>query len=168
MTDGQIYFSSALFYKGIKPAIDFGLSVSRIGNKAQWEGMRKLSKDFRLEYLQYQELLQITRLRATGLSEEAQARLKRGELITQLIRQDKHCPVPLEGQIIYLFALNLGMLDTLSSDGINRFKREILQFIKNRHPQVIKEISSTRTLTEENEKKLGEVLLEFFEQIVDQ
>lgn len=168
MTDGQILFSSALFYKGIKPAIDFGLSVSRIGNKAQWPAMRKLSKDLRLEYLQYQELLQMTRLRATGLSEDAQARLKKGELITQLIRQDRYRPVPLEGQIIYLFALNLGMLDTLSGSGIKNFKNKILQFAKDKNPGLIEAISSTKTLTEDNEEQLGEVLLEFFEQLVEE
>jgi F-type H+-transporting ATPase subunit alpha len=147
MTDGQIYFNSSLFYKGIKPAIDFGLSVSRIGNKAQWPAMRKLSKNLRLEYLQYQELLQITRLRATGLSEDAQARLKRGELITQLIRQDRSRPVPLEGQIIYLFALNLGMLDTLSASGIKTFKNEITQFVKDKNPGLMEAMTSTHTLT---------------------
>jgi len=168
MTDGQILFSSALFYKGIKPAIDFGLSVSRIGNKAQWPAMRKLSKDLRLEYLQYKELLQITRLRATGLSEDAQARLKKGELITKLIGQDRYQPVPLEGQIIYLFALNLGMLDTLSGSGIKKFKDEIFQFVKDKNPGLIDSVSSTHTLTEDNEEQLGEVLLEFFEQLVDE
>jgi len=164
MTDGQIYFNSTLFYKGIKPAIDFGLSVSRIGNKAQWPAMRKLSGNLRLEYLQYQELLQITRLRATGLSEEAQARIKKGEIITQLIGQDKHHPIPLEGQIIYLFALNLGMLDTLSSEGIKQFKDGIYQFIKDRQANLMEAISKTHELTTEQEEKLGAALLEFFEQ----
>ncbi|MCK5179243.1 MAG: F0F1 ATP synthase subunit alpha, partial [Candidatus Omnitrophica bacterium] len=167
MTDGQIYFDSALFYKGVKPAIDFGLSVSRIGNKAQWPAVRKSSKDVRLEYLQYQELLQMTRLRATGLSEEAQARLKKGEIITQLINQNKHQPVPLEGQVIYLFALNLGMLDALSGDSIKRFKEEVLQFVEDRRPGLIEAITSTHDLTGENEEELGSVLLEFFEQIVE-
>ncbi len=105
MTDGQLYFSTALFNKGFKPAIDFGLSVSRIGNKAQWPSMKSLSKSLRLDYLQYKELLQMTQLRTTGLSKEAELRLKRGEAINQLIVQDKNKPVALEEQIIYLFAL---------------------------------------------------------------
>jgi len=167
MTDGQIFFNSALFYKGIKPAIDFGLSVSRIGNKAQWPAMRKFSKDLRLEYLQYQELLQMTRLRATGLSEEAQNRLKRGEIITQLIGQDKYRPVPLVGQVMYLFALNLGMLDTLSGEGLTKFKREIFQFVSDRYPGLVEAMTLTHELTEENEEQLGGALLEFFEQIVE-
>jgi F-type H+-transporting ATPase subunit alpha len=164
MTDGQIYFNSALFYKGIKPAIDFGLSVSRIGNKAQWPAMRKFSKNLRLEYLQYQELLQMTRLRATGLSEDAQTRLKRGEVITCLIGQDKYRPVPLEGQIIYLVALNLGILDALSGDGIKQFKNEIVAFVQDRHPALMEAMSSTHALTQENEEKLGAALMEYFKQ----
>jgi len=164
MTDGQIFFNSALFYKGVKPAIDFGLSVSRIGNKAQWNAMRKLSKDFRLEYLRYQELLQMTRIQSTGLSKEAQARLKKGELITHLISQDKNSPVPLIGQIIYLFALNFGMLDMILGDDIERFKKKIFPFVKNRNPSLIEEIESTHTLTEKSEEQLGKVLVEFFEE----
>ncbi|MEI6631871.1 MAG: F0F1 ATP synthase subunit alpha, partial [bacterium] len=109
MTDGQLYFSTSLFNKGFKPAIDFGLSVSRIGNKAQWPGIKGLSKTLRLDYLQYKELLQMTQLRTTGLSKEAESRLKRGEAINQLIIQDKNKPVALEEQIVYLYALSLGV-----------------------------------------------------------
>ncbi|MBN1870233.1 MAG: F0F1 ATP synthase subunit alpha [Candidatus Omnitrophica bacterium] len=167
MTDGQIYFDSALFYKGVKPAIDFGLSVSRIGNKAQWQAVRKFSKDFRLEYLQYQALLQMTRLRATGLSEEAQTRLKKGEIITQLISQNKHKPVPLEGQVIYLFALSKGMLDALSTSSIKRFKEGVLQFVQDRSPGLIEAIKSAHDVSGENEEELGNVLLDFFDQIVE-
>jgi F-type H+-transporting ATPase subunit alpha len=167
MTDGQIFFDSRLFYRGVKPAIDFGLSVSRIGNKAQWKGMRKYSKDVRLQYLQYRELLQMTRLRTSGLSEDAKARLKRGEIITQLLGQEKYKPVPLIGEIMYLFALNHGMLDPLTPAGIKRFKEEIFQFAKDRNPGLIEQISSTHDLTDENEKQLGEVLLQFFEQILE-
>jgi len=165
MTDGQIFFNSALFYKGVKPAIDFGLSVSRIGTKAQWDAIRNLSKDFRLEYLRYQELLRMTQIQSTGLSEEAQARLKKGELITQLISQDKNKPIPLEGQVIYLFALSLGMLDTLPSSSITKFKDEVLQFTKEKNSELIKEIVSTHTLTDNNKEQLGEVLLEYIEQL---
>ncbi|HTZ11088.1 MAG TPA: F0F1 ATP synthase subunit alpha, partial [Candidatus Margulisiibacteriota bacterium] len=128
MTDGQLYFSTSLFNKGFKPAIDFGLSVSRIGNKAQWPAMKELTKSLRLDYLQYKELLQMTQLRATGLSKEAEARLKRGEAINQLIIQDKNKPVPIEAQVIYLFALTRGILDTLTSSQARQFKQDILPF----------------------------------------
>ena len=81
--------------------------------------------------------------------------------------QDKYQPVPLIGEIMYLLALNHGMLDALTSDGIQRFKEEIFQFVKDKNPKLIEEIASTQDVTDENEKQLGEVFLEFFELIVE-
>jgi F-type H+-transporting ATPase subunit alpha len=162
MTDGQLYFSTSLFNKGFKPAIDFGLSVSRIGNKAQWPAMKGLSKTLRLDYLQYKELLQMTQLRTTGLSKEAETRLKRGEAINQLIIQDKNKPVPLEEQIVYLYALNLGILDNLSAVQIRGFKQKIASFINNRYAKFFPEIRSTRELGEESKASLEEALKEYF------
>jgi F-type H+-transporting ATPase subunit alpha len=164
MTDGQIYFNTALFYKGIKPAIDFGLSVSRIGNKAQWPVMRQVSKNLRLDYLRYQELLQMTRLRATGLSQEAQARLKRGEVITQLICQDKNDPVAIEQQVTYLYALNASMLDGLSPQQVKKFKAEIFTYVNSVHPDLYGEIRSSQKLSEENQHKLETALKRYFDE----
>ncbi len=165
MTDGQLYFSTDLFNKGFKPAIDFGLSVSRIGNKAQWEAMKDLSKSLRLDYLQYKELLQITQLRSTGLSKDAEARLKRGEAINQLIIQDKNKPVSMEGEILYLSALNHGMLDKLSASQIERFKKEILSFVNKRHPEFAAEARKAQKLSDEFGKKLEDSLQEYFKKM---
>ncbi|MFC1709571.1 F0F1 ATP synthase subunit alpha [Candidatus Omnitrophota bacterium] len=162
MTDGQIYFNSALFKKGIKPAIDFGLSVSRVGNKAQWPGMRAFSKNFRLDYLQYQELLQMTRLRTSGLSQEAQARLKRGEVLTQIIVQDKNSPVSIEQQIIYLYAIEAKMLDGLSAQEIELFKLEFSKFLQKEHPDLFPGMRASRELSEEDKNKVGTALKKFF------
>jgi len=166
MTDGQLYFSTDLFKKGFKPAIDFGLSVSRIGSKAQWEAMKNLSKSLRLDYLQYKELLQMTQLRSTGLSKEAEARLKRGEVINHLIVQDKNKPVSMEKQIIYLSALNAGKLDSLSGKQIERFKQEILSFVQKRHPEFAGEIRKTHELSEELKNKLSASLDEYMKRLV--
>ena len=162
MTDGQIYFDSALFYKGIKPAIDFGLSVSRIGNKAQWPAVRKISKDVRLEYLQYQELLQMTQLRTTGLSKEAAAKLKRGEAINQLIIQDKNKPVSIEEQIVYLQALNNGMLDGLSVAEIKQFRADICPLIEKRNMKFFPNLRETKELDERTKEELNRYLDEYF------
>lgn len=162
MTDGQIYFNSSLFKRGIKPAIDFGLSVSRIGNKAQWSAMREFSKNFRLDYLQYQELLQMTRLRTSGLSQEAQARLKRGEIITQLIIQDKNKPVSIEQQIVYLYALTSNILDGLSQQEIERFKDEFTQFIQKEYPGLFPELRESQSLSDEHKRQIAEALKKFF------
>ncbi|MBP7216812.1 MAG: F0F1 ATP synthase subunit alpha [Candidatus Omnitrophica bacterium] len=166
MTDGQLYFSTALFNKGFKPAIDFGLSVSRIGNKAQWSAMKALSKSLRLDYLQYKELLQMTQLRTTGLSKEAEARLKRGEAINHLIIQDKNHPVPLEEQIIYLFALSKGILDTLSTSQIKQFRLEVLAFVQKSLPDYLRVVRETRELSDEYKQKLEEALKAYVQSIV--
>ena len=162
MTDGQLYFSTALFNKGFKPAIDFGLSVSRIGNKAQWPVMKQLSKSLRLDYLQYKELLQMTQLRATGLSKEAEDRLKRGEVINQLIVQDKNKPVSMEEQIVCLYALNKGILDKLSSGQIKQFRQEILPFIEKRHPQFFQRLRNGQELDDALRNDLEDSLKEYF------
>lgn len=162
MTDGQLYFSTALFNKGFKPAIDFGLSVSRIGNKAQWPAMKELSKTLRLDYLQYKELLQMTQLRATGLSKVAEAKLKRGESINQLIIQDKNKPVSIEDQIIYLYALNNDILDNLSSGQIRQFKEAISSFIAKHYPEFYSRVRNTKELSDDLKQKLEECLKEYF------
>lgn len=166
MTDGQLYFSTALFNKGFKPAIDFGLSVSRIGNKAQWPVMKQLSKSLRLDYLQYKELLQMTQLRTTGLSKEAELRLKRGESINQLIIQDKNKPISIEEQIIYLYALNKGVLDNLSSNQLKQFRQEIALFVNKLCPEFFPQIRSTQELSDELKNKLDECLKDYLKEMI--
>lgn len=158
MTDGQTYFSSALFNKGIRPAIDFGLSVSRIGNKAQWPAMKALSEKLRLEYIQYQELLQMTQLRTSGISKEAEDRLKRGQSITQLLIQDKNKPLSMEAEIIYLFALSLGILDNLSAADIKKFKDEFVAKASEWYPDLLSELRNSKVLTDSAIEKLYEAL----------
>lgn len=162
MTDGQIYFNTALFNKGIKPAIDFGLSVSRIGNKAQWSAMKVLSEKIRLEHLQYQELLQMTQLRTTGLSKEAEDKMKRAQAITQLLIQDKNKPLAMEGEIIYLFVLSLGILDNLSPQDIKKFKDEFIDKVLEWYPDIFGQIRSSQVLTDSTIEKLYEVLGKYF------
>jgi len=162
MTDGQIYFNTSLFNKGIRPAIDFGLSVSRIGNKAQWPIMKALSGKLRLEYLQYQELLQMTALRATGLSKDAEAKLKRGEAMTQLLIQDKNCPSPMEELIIQLYVLGRGLFDDMSQPDIRRFKKEFFPFFKQTYPDVVAEFKGASELTSGMKEAINAALKKFY------
>ena len=166
MTDGQLYFSTPLFNKGFKPAIDFGLSVSRIGNKAQWPAVKQLSKSLRLDYLQYRELVQMTQLRSTGLSKEAENKLKRGEVINQLIVQGKNQPVSVEEQIIYLYALNKGVLDGLSSNQTKQFRKDILVFMQKRHPGFCPGIRETKELTDDLKENIEDVLKVYLTEMV--
>jgi len=165
MTDGQIYLNTALFNKGTKPAIDFGLSVSRIGSKAQWPGMRELSGKLRLEYVQYQELLQMTQLRS-NLSGEAESRLKRGEAITALLVQDKHQPVDMEDQIMHLYALRRGVLDGLTVSQLKQFKREFGQAIRQWAPEIAQEIRRGKTLSPSLRQSLDEGLKRYLQQLL--
>lgn len=162
MTDGQIYFSTGLFNKGVRPAIDFGLSVSRIGNKAQWPAMKALSGQLRLEYIQYQELLQMTQLRTTGLSREAEDRMKRGQAITQLLIQDKNKPIPMEAEIMYLFALSMGVLDTLAPQDLKRFKDEFVELVNKEFPDLFKEIRNSQVLNDLSIEMLYEAMNHYF------
>ena len=161
MTDGQTVISASLFNQGIKPAIDFGLSVSRIGSKAQCPGMRELSNKLRLEYLQYKELVRMTQLR-TSLSEEASGRIRRGEVITELLMQDKHEPSPIEEQIMHLFALKLGILDPLSNRTLKKFKKEISPFAQKEFPRLLEELRSQWRLTETIKKGLEDLFRSYF------
>ena len=162
MTDGQTYFNTALFNKGIRPAIDFGLSVSRIGNKAQWPIMKALSGKLRLDYLQYQELLQMTALRATGLSQDAEAKLKRGEAMTHLLVQGKNCPSPMEELIIQLYALNRGLFDDMSEPEIRRFKKEFFPAFRQTYPDIVAEFREAKELTSGMKEAINTALKKFY------
>ena len=164
MTDGQIYFSTSLFNKGVRPAIDFGLSVSRIGNKAQWPAMKALSGQMRLEYIQYQELLQMTQLRTTGLSKEAEDRMKRGQAITSLLVQDKNKPLSMESEVMYLFALSMGVLDTLAPADVKKFKDEFTGLVQREFPDLVPEIRKTMILNDMSIEMLYEALNHYFAQ----
>lgn len=164
MTDGQIYFNTTLFNKGTRPAVDFGLSVSRIGSKAQWAAMRDVSKSLRIEYLQYQELLQMSQIRTSGLSKEAEARLKRGAAMTLLLNQDKQKPLSIEWQILNLYALNKGLLDMLSTEQIKNFKENFFHFVLKSDASLIKSMREGKVLTNEIKDKINTKLKEYFEQ----
>lgn len=161
MTDGQTVVSAALFNQGVKPAIDFGLSVSRIGNKASAPAMKKLAGKLRLEYLQYKELVRMTQLK-TSLSEEANARLRRGEVITELLMQYKHEPSPIEEQVLYLYALKQNILDTLTNQMLKKFKKEIRAYAEDNYKSVMDEFRKTWDLTDPVKKGFDEILRNYF------
>ena len=163
MTDGQIYFDTVLFKRGVKPPVDFGLSVSRIGNRAQWPAMKELSGDLRLGYLRYQELLQMSHLRVMAMSKEVEGQLNHGRAIEELIKQDKNTPVPIENQLIYLYAWNLRVLDNLSAFLIRDFKREILKFVEHQAAGLIDEIRQTKSLSDPARQELDECIRQYFE-----
>ncbi|MBI3602046.1 MAG: F0F1 ATP synthase subunit alpha [Candidatus Omnitrophica bacterium] len=161
MTDGQIYLSAALFSTGLKPAIDLGLSVSRLGNKVQSAAMKELSAMLRLEYIQYQETLKMTRLK-TGVSEQVNRNLRRGEIITQLFIQDKGRPYSLVEELFLLYALRRNILDVLPPAAIEHFKKNILKFTQEHFSSLVEKLRAQKTLTHAVTKGLDECLTAFF------
>jgi len=163
MTDGQIYLSSDLFKEGFKPAIDLGLSVSRIGSKAQWPAIRELSAGLRLEYLRYKEEERLMRMNLR-LSEELEVRLRRGQILYELLKQNRGSPISLSEQVVLFYAYQQGLLDNLSLEKLRLAKKELFAFLNCRTTELINEIKEKKELTSQIKEKLDTILKEYFSQ----
>ncbi len=163
MTDGQVYFNSNLFNKGFRPAVDFGLSVSRIGSKAQWAAMREVSKSLRIDYLQYQELLQMSQIRASALSKEAEQKLKRGAIITQILSQDKNKPISTERQILMLYMLSKGALDSYPPAQIKEITEEFYELLQSTDKAALTKLRETKAFSPEIKSKIDEILKNYLD-----
>ncbi|MFH2137746.1 MAG: F0F1 ATP synthase subunit alpha [Candidatus Omnitrophota bacterium] len=164
ITDGQIFLNTNLFREGFKPAIDVGLSVSRLGSKVQCPALRKLSGGIRLGYLQYREMLRLMRLR-TGLSEEAQQIISRGRVLEELFIQDNYNPLSLTEEVVLFYAYKRRILEALTPEGVGRFKRDISYFLNAGYPELIEMIEKEQDLTEAVKMGLDQALVEYFKQI---
>jgi F-type H+/Na+-transporting ATPase subunit alpha len=157
MTDGQLYVSTALFSEGFKPAIDIGLSVSRIGSKVQWPAMRRLAGVLRLEYIQFKELEKLTRIKA-GVSETVEKRLRKGRVVAEILKQDKNAPIPVEEQILVLYALLNGFMEHLMPDQVDAYQKGLREKVNRDNPALIRELIEKKELTEEIKGGLHEQL----------
>ena len=153
MTDGQIYLNSGLFQEGFKPAIDLGLSVSRIGNKAQCPAIRVLGRGLRYKFVQYLALLRLTRLR-TKLSSEATQQLQEGMVLHELLIQENYFPVPLAGEILLFYALERKILSAFGIDKVKMIKADLFDYVAKHNPALIEEINTVQDLTEDMKSKL--------------
>jgi F-type H+-transporting ATPase subunit alpha len=160
MTDGQVYMNASLFGEGFKPAIDMGLSVSRIGSKVQWKAMKKLSGMLKLEYVRYKELERLTRIKA-GVSGEVERRLKRGKVLEEVLKQDAGAPVPMEDEVFALYALEQGLLDGAEPVDVKPMLRQFVSAIHNRHPDTVQTLVSRKELTEDIKEVLKGELARF-------
>ncbi|MDA0578358.1 MAG: F0F1 ATP synthase subunit alpha [Verrucomicrobia bacterium] len=160
MTDGQIYTSTSLFGEGFKPAIDMGLSVSRIGNKVQWPAIKRLTGMLQLEFVRYKELERLTRIRA-GASAEVEERLRRGRVLEAVLKQPENKPIPAEDQAIMLFALNNGFLTEVEPEDVQARIEALLQQIRRDSPELIEELVSRRDLNDAIKEGLHEHLKRF-------
>jgi F-type H+-transporting ATPase subunit alpha len=160
ITDGQIYLNRDLFHAGIRPAIDVGTSVSRVGGNAQVEAMKKVAARLRLDLAAYNELKEFARL-GTELDPAAQMQLERGARMVELLKQPQFSPMSVGEQVITIFAGSSGLLDEIPIESIVSFQAGFLQWLAKEHSAFISEITTTGKLTDQLAEKLTEALRTF-------
>ncbi|VPP33759.1 ATP synthase subunit alpha [Streptococcus pneumoniae] len=148
ITDGQIFLGDGLFNAGIRPAIDAGSSVSRVGGSAQIKAMKKVAGTLRIDLASYRELEAFTKF-GSDLDAATQAKLNRGRRTVEVLKQPVHKPLPVEKQVTILYALTHGLLDTVPVDDIVRFEEEFHAFFDAQHPEILETIRDTKDLPEE-------------------
>jgi F-type H+/Na+-transporting ATPase subunit alpha len=160
ITDGQIFLESDLFYSGIRPAVNVGLSVSRVGSNAQIRAMRQVAGRLRLELAQYRELAAFAQFGAE-LDRSTQARLSRGERLTELLKQAENAPMPVEDQVLYIYLGVNGHLDSITVPRVLRFADGFLRLVKEKHPSILERVRVDKELKPETTKALEEAVAEF-------
>ena len=157
ITDGQIYLDKDLFFAGVRPAIDVGLSVSRVGGSAQVKAMKKVAGTLRLDLAQYRELEAFAAF-GSDLDAATQKQLTRGERLVELLKQPQYQPLPMEKQVVVLYAGTKGYLDDYPLDAITKYEQGLYQFIENKYREIFSELSEKEELTDELEGKLKNAL----------
>jgi F-type H+-transporting ATPase subunit alpha len=160
ITDGQIYLESDLFNSNVRPAINVGLSVSRVGGSAQVRAMRQIAGSLRLDLAQYRELAAFAQF-GSDLDKASQAQLNRGRRLTEILKQDQYSPLPVEKQILIIFAGTSGMLDDLPVESLRRFEQKLHLFAENSHAAVLAAIREKKILDDELKGRINAVLKEF-------
>ncbi len=153
ITDGQIFLETELFFRGIRPAVNVGLSVSRVGSAAQIKAMKKVSGSIKLELAQYREMAAFAQF-ASDLDASTQNLLARGARLTELLKQPQFSPMPVEEQVVSIYAGTKGYLDKLPVGKVTEFERRMLGDLKARHPDVLSSIRDTREMKPDVEKAL--------------
>ena len=165
ITDGQIYLETDLFNAGIRPAVNVGLSVSRVGGKAQTGAMRQVAGKLRLELAQYRELAAFAQFGTGELDKATKAQLERGQRLTEVLKQPQFVPVSLERQVMILYAAVNGFLDDIAIDKVALFEPKFYQFMDENHPELVKSIAKDKKIGSETEKNLIKAIKEFKEQV---
>ena len=162
ITDGQIYLEADLFNSGIRPAINVGLSVSRVGGNAQIKAMRQVAGTLRLDLAQYRELAAFAQF-GSELDKATQAQLARGQRLTLLLKQDQFSPLPVEKQVLVIFAGTNGYLDDIDVLEVERFQRDLLAFADTHAGALLNQIATKKAIDDEIREKLKKILSEFKE-----
>jgi F-type H+/Na+-transporting ATPase subunit alpha len=157
ITDGQIYLESSLFYAGIRPAINVGLSVSRVGGDAMTKAMKQVSGRMRLDMASFRELAAFAQF-GSDLDKATQAQLNRGQRLQEILKQPQYQPMSVENQVIEIFAGTQGYADKVPLDRMRAWEADLLRFMDSSNPEIGRDIAEKKRLTPENEQKLREAL----------
>ncbi len=160
ITDGQCFLETDLFNQGVRPAINVGVSVSRVGGAAQIKAMKEVAGSLRLDLSQYRELESFAAF-ASDLDETSKAQLDRGARLVELLKQPQNSPMPVEEQVVAIFLGTRGHLDSVPVEDVQKFEQEFLEHVKASHEAILKEIRDSKKLSEELEDKLENAVNEF-------
>lgn len=160
ITDGQIYLQPELFYAGIRPAVDPGISVSRVGGSAQIKSMKKIAGTLKLAYSQYRELASFSQF-GSDLDEDTKRRLAQGQRIVEVLKQDEHNPITVENQVIIIYAVINNLLADIELEDIKRFEAELYSYMDSVHPEIIRKILNAEDFNEELTKAIEEFKVKF-------
>ncbi|HXQ21699.1 MAG TPA: F0F1 ATP synthase subunit alpha [Candidatus Acidoferrales bacterium] len=160
ITDGQIFLESDLFFSGVRPAVNVGISVSRVGGNAQIKAMRQVAGSMRLELAQYREMAAFAQF-GSDLDAATQRQLARGARLVEVLKQGQYEPLPVERQALIIYAATNGYVDQLPEDKVRRYEAELYRFIENRHPDVFEDIRTKKQFDDALKAKVNKVLDEF-------
>jgi len=160
ITDGQIYLEPELFNAGIRPAINVGISVSRVGGNAQVKAMKQVAGKLRLDLAQYRELVTFAQF-GTELDKASQAQLERGERLTEILKQDQYLPLPVEKQILIIYAGNRGYLDEFEVAQIKNYEQRLYNYFEKEHPGLLKKIANKKEIDAELDEDISKAIKEF-------
>jgi F-type H+-transporting ATPase subunit alpha len=163
ITDGQIFLETDLFYQGIRPAINVGLSVSRVGSAAQTKAMKKVAGSIKLELAQYREMAAFAQF-GSDLDAATQRLLSRGARLTELLKQPQFSPMPVEEQVASIFAGTQGFLDPIEVRDVVRYEAAMLSYLRSDKPKILKAIRDSRELKDDTAKALRDALTVFGKQ----
>ncbi|MFH1968540.1 MAG: F0F1 ATP synthase subunit alpha [bacterium] len=162
ITDGQIYLESDLFYQGTRPAVNVGLSVSRVGSNAQTKAMKKVAGKLRLELAQFRELQTFVQF-ASDVDETTKQRIQKGKIITEILKQPDLAPIPFENQVLVLYAALNGYFDKFEPSQMNEIEKKFLEYVDKLHKGLVEKIQKERQITDEMEAEIKKVISSFIE-----
>jgi F-type H+-transporting ATPase subunit alpha len=165
ITDGQIFLESDLFYSGVRPAINVGISVSRVGGNAQIKGMRQVASRLRLELAQYREMAAFAQF-GSDLDKATQAQLARGERLVEILKQGQYVPLPVEKQILIIYSATNGWVDEYPVSILGQYEEELYHYMENRYGDVMKILAVEKQISDETKNKLDNALTKFKEEFV--